>query len=328
LEIKRNACKVDLKNTGHPIYTGGNAMSRLRFLALGILLLFFAGCFKKNSQTTEQPPQQQAVQPPAVQPAPSQPVSENAPQISQPEAPQPVTAPPAQEPATAQVKPEKKAPPQKTQAQKPAPATSAASERKASTPPSTPAASTIPPARDVEPPAPPKPRFATIPSGTSLQVRLQSPLDSGVNKSGETFQAILDRDLEVDGQVVATRGSLVEGKLSKVVQSGRVEGRAEMSLQLLSLAISSQTYPIQTAILSFQAESTKKQDATKVGIGAGLGAVIGAIAGGGKGAAIGAAVGAGAGGATVVATRGKEIKFDAEHKFTFALTHDISVKLQ
>jgi outer membrane lipoprotein SlyB len=101
-----------------------------------------------------------------------------------------------------------------------------------------------------------------------------------------------------------------------------------MSMQLLSVTISDQTYPIQTEILSFEAESTKKKDATKVGLGAGLGAVIGAIAGGGKGAAIGAAVGAGAGGATVIATRGKELKFDAEHKLSFALTRDVSVKLQ
>jgi outer membrane lipoprotein SlyB len=89
-----------------------------------------------------------------------------------------------------------------------------------------------------------------------------------------------------------------------------------------------QAYALQTDTLSFEAESTKKKDATKVGIGAGLGAVIGAIAGGGKGAAIGAAVGAGAGGATVVATRGKEVVLDAEHKLSFELRRDVSVKLQ
>ena len=62
-----------------------------------------------------------------------------------------------------------------------------------------------------------------------------------------------------------------------------------MSMQLTSLTVGKQTYPLRTAILSFEAESTKNKDATKVGVGAGLGAVIGAIAGGGKGAAIGAA---------------------------------------
>jgi hypothetical protein len=153
-------------------------------------------------------------------------------------------------------------------------------------------------------------------------------LNSGVNKAGDKFHAMLDQDIAINGTVVAPRGSILEGKLSQVERSGRVQGRASMSLELVNLLIENQSYPLQTGILSFQAESTKKKDATKVGIGAGLGAVIGAIAGGGKGAAIGAAAGAGAGGATVVATRGEELKFEAEHKFSFVLQRDVSVKLQ
>jgi hypothetical protein len=97
-----------------------------------------------------------------------------------------------------------------------------------------------------------------------------------------------------------------------------------MSLQLTSLLIGKEAYDLQTDIITKEAESTKKKDATKVGIGAGLGAAIGAIAGGGKGAAIGAAVG----GATVVATRGKELHFDVEQKFVFVLRRDVNVKLR
>ena len=156
-------------------------------------------------------------------------------------------------------------------------------------------------------------------TATKIQVRLQDALDTAVNESGDTFRTILDKDIVVDGRVVAPRGSVLDGKLSNVARSGRVEGRATMSLQLTSLTVGNQTYPLQTETLSFEADSTKKKDATKVGVGAGIGAVIGAIAGGGKGAAIGAAVGGGAGGATVVATRGKEVKFDAEQAFSFVL---------
>jgi hypothetical protein len=127
---------------------------------------------------------------------------------------------------------------------------------------------------------------------------------------------------------IQARGSIVEGKLSHVEQSGRIEGRATISLQLTNLLIGNEPYALQTQIITTEAESTKKKDATKVGVGAGLGAVIGAIAGGGKGAAIGAAVGAGAGGATVAATRGKEVHFDAESKLTFALGREVRVKLK
>ncbi len=171
-------------------------------------------------------------------------------------------------------------------------------------------------------------RIVTIPSGTAVQVRLAEGLDSSVNKTGDSFEAILDQDIEIDGLIVARRGSIAEGTLSNVEQSGRVEGRAAMSLKLINLVIEDQSYPLQTETLSYVAESTKKSDATKVGIGAGIGAVIGAIAGGGKGAAIGAAVGGGAGGATVLATRGKEIVFEPEQKFGFVLSEDIAVNLR
>jgi hypothetical protein len=177
-------------------------------------------------------------------------------------------------------------------------------------------------------PKAPEPRFVAIPDGTTIPVRLDQALDTGVNKTGDTFRAIVDKDVLVGDKVIVPRGSIVEGKLTNVERSGRVEGRAAMSLQLVNLTLADQAYPLQTNTLAFEAESTKKKDATKVGIGAGIGAVIGAIAGGGKGAAIGAAVGGGAGGATVLATRGKEIVLDAEQKLNFELRREVSIKLQ
>lgn len=177
------------------------------------------------------------------------------------------------------------------------------------------------------PPAIPQPKSATVPSGIAIQIRLQDPLDSGVNLTGDTFRAILDQDIAVDGVLIAPRGSILDGKISHSERSGRVQGRATMALQLIALHIGQQAYPIQTQILSFEAESSQKKDAGKVGIGAGLGAVIGAIAGGGKGAAIGAAVGAGAGGATVMATRGNEVKLDSEQRLSFSLQRDVKIQL-
>jgi len=73
------------------------------------------------------------------------------------------------------------------------------------------------------------------------------------------------------------------------------------------------------------AESTKKRDAEIIGGGAGVGAAIGAIAGGGKGAAIGAAIGGGAGTGTVLATKGKEIRFGVEHPLSFTLANPIEM---
>jgi hypothetical protein len=177
-------------------------------------------------------------------------------------------------------------------------------------------------------PAPPQPKYVSLNAGTIIPVRLLDPLDTSVNQTGDTFRASVDDNLTVNNSIVVPRGSQVEGKLTLVQRSGRVKGVAEMSLQLDSLQVGGKSYPIQTETLSFQAETTKKQDAEKVGIGTGIGAAIGAIAGGGKGAAIGAAVGAGAGGATVAATRGKELKYEAEHQFQFKLSENVSIRIQ
>jgi hypothetical protein len=136
----------------------------------------------------------------------------------------------------------------------------------------------------------------------------------------------LDQDLEVDGTVVAPRGSMVRGKLVDVKQSGRVEGRAAMSVTLTGIDVGKSTYTLQTNTLAFEAEKSMKEDVTKVGIGAGIGAVIGAIAGGGKGAAIGAAIGGGAGTATVLVTKGKDVKFGAEERFSFVLRSNLEIK--
>jgi len=289
-------------------------MSRMRFILLGILLIGLAGCGRTQREGTEQPP------PPAQQQAAQQ-VPENAPQAAQPEQAPPENTPQQPIPPAAR--------PKQVQKRESVPAAPHIQhqERQQTAQPT--GSSGLTPAQTAPQTQPPKgPQIVAIPSGTKLQVRLQNPLDTAVNKSGDTFRAILDKDVEVDGKVIAARGSILEGKLSQVARSGRIEGRASMALQLTNLQVGDESYPIQTEILSFQADSTKKQDATKVGVGAGLGAVIGAIAGGGKGAAIGAAAGAGAGGATVAATRGKEIQLAAEHKLNFALSHDVSVKLQ
>jgi hypothetical protein len=178
------------------------------------------------------------------------------------------------------------------------------------------------------PPVPPRPRVALIPAGTKLAIRLQDALDSGVNKTGDTFAAILDEDIDIDGNIAAPRGSAVTGKLVKVLRSGRVEGRAELAMTLNEIRVGNAAYPIATNTLTSVAESTKKQDAVKIGGGAGIGAAIGAIAGGGKGAAIGAAVGGGAGTAAVLGTRGKEVKYSSEQRLTFSLSGDLKVPLR
>ena len=109
--------------------------------------------------------------------------------------------------------------------------------------------------------------------------------------------------------------------------SGKVKGRAQMSISLSQFLVDSDSYDLDTDTLSFEAESTAKKDAGRIGIGAGAGAIIGAIAGGGKGAAIGGAIGAGAGTGVTLATSGKEVEFPVEQLFEFRLANSVEMEI-
>ena len=109
--------------------------------------------------------------------------------------------------------------------------------------------------------------------------------------------------------------------------SGRVEGRAEMTITLTELRLREESHLVKTGNITIQAEGTEGRDAKVIGGAAGVGALLGGIIGGKKGAAVGAAVGGGAGTATVLTTKGKEVEFQSEHKFSFSLSREVEVTL-
>ena len=176
-------------------------------------------------------------------------------------------------------------------------------------------------------PAPARtPETVIVPIGTSISVRIASTLNSEKNVTGDTFTATLDTPLVVNDIVLAERGAKVEGKISEVDRSGRVKGVAKMMLELTRIQLSDgQQLDLRTDPWERDAESSKKADAAKVGVGAAIGAAIGAIVGGGKGAAIGGASGAGAGTGVVLATRGKPVQIDVETKIPFRLSTALTV---
>lgn len=177
------------------------------------------------------------------------------------------------------------------------------------------------------PPPPPPPTTAVVPAGTVVEVRLQESLSTKTNQAGESFEMQLDEDLIVDGKLLAPEASRVIGRLTHVKKSGKVEGLAQLRMDLQKIVVGDEEYSLKSNILSYEAEGTVKEDAKKVGIGAGVGALIGAIAGGKKGAAVGTAVGAGAGTGTVLATSGEEVEFKIEQLFEFTLQRDVKMKV-
>lgn len=179
-------------------------------------------------------------------------------------------------------------------------------------------------------PAPPVPQWreVTIPEGTVLSVRLDTPVASDTSTVEQTVRGTLRDAIEVDGVTAIASGSEITGTVTEVARAGKVKGRAHLALRFDSLAANDERYDIRTSPVSRTAATTKKKDATKIGIGAGAGAVIGAIVGGGKGAAIGATTGGGAGTAVVMATRGDEVRIAGGTTLSVRLVEPLRVRVR
>ncbi len=175
------------------------------------------------------------------------------------------------------------------------------------------------------PPPPPPPQKVTIPSGTTLAVRLVDTIDSERSQAGQTFHATLDSPLAVEGETAIPAGYDVEGHIVNVQSAGKFAGQSLLVLQLDRISAAGKYYNIQTDQYSRKGTSRGKNTAEKVGAGAGIGAIIGAIAGGGKGAAIGAAAGGGLGGGVQAATKGQQIKLASETVLNFTLQAPLTV---
>ena len=171
----------------------------------------------------------------------------------------------------------------------------------------------------------PRREIAVVPEGTSIAVRLSQGISTTKNNAGDPFSASLDGPLVVNGKTLAPRGSVVSGMLTDVVDAGRVEGRASLTMVLRRLTVDDKGYSLTTQPLTLVARSTKKKDAAIIGGSAAAGALIGAIAGGGKGAAIGAGVGGGSGTGYVLATKGDPVAYGPETRFTFRLSEPLEL---
>jgi len=165
----------------------------------------------------------------------------------------------------------------------------------------------------------------TIPAGQSLLVRMIDGVDSSKNHVGDIFHGSLETDLNLNGQVVARKGTDVYGRLATAEKAGTFSGKSELQLELTRMVIDGRDYSLVSSDYNVQGKGRGGDTAKKVGGGAVLGAIIGGIAGGGKGAAIGAAAGGGAGAGVQIITKGQQVKVPSEALLEFRLQQPVSV---
>ena len=167
-----------------------------------------------------------------------------------------------------------------------------------------------------------------IANGTRLTATLREAITTDSSQVNDRFVMEVTAPSQYQGAVI-------EGRVIKAENSGRVSGRANVSLDFETIRMpNGDSYRFAGIIDSVTAingdnvtvnnEGTIRDSnrttttATRAGIGAVLGAIIGAVAGGGQGAAIGAGVGAGAGAGTVL-IQGRD-KIDLGRGSQFAIT--------
>jgi hypothetical protein len=198
-------------------------------------------------------------------------------------------------------------------------------------PPPPPPASAAPPSPPPQPPEAPPSASKTlyggiaIPAGADVSVRTIDSVDSERDRRGQTYRASIDQPVIVNGQTVIPRGADAVIMLSDSQQSGKIEGKAVLTLELRSITINGRTYDSTSSTVSRESGSRGSRSAKVIGGTAALGAIIGAIAGGGRGAAIGAGSGAAVGTAAQVVTSGQKVKVPAETLLTFTLQNSLEL---
>ena len=132
-----------------------------------------------------------------------------------------------------------------------------------------PPAQPVPPVRvepeNVTPPPPPapEPHKVTLNTGMLLPVRLVDGLSSERNAPGDAFLATLDKELVVDGFVIAERGARVEGRIVASDPGGKVKRVAGIAVELTRLHTSDgQNVAIRTDSFERHAEPDRGKPAT------------------------------------------------------------------
>jgi len=172
-------------------------------------------------------------------------------------------------------------------------------------------------------------RYATVPAGTTLRLRVDRAFGSDLSRVEDPVAATLLRDVMVDGRTVLARGSVATGYIADAARPGRVKGRGRVAVRFTRItpAGDDDRYTMNTRSWIAVAPATKKKDALTIGLPAAGGAAIGALVSGKKGAGIGALAGGGAGTAVVLTTRGKEVRVNRGATLAVRLAEPLAIRI-
>jgi hypothetical protein len=184
-------------------------------------------------------------------------------------------------------------------------------------------------------------KTVTIASGTKIPLVLKQGISTKNAKPGDHVYLQTNFPYVQDGRMVIPEGTYVQGEITSVQRAGRVKGRAEVMMHFTTLIFpngytvtlpgavdnvpGSRNDSLKSDEGKIQHEGEKGKDTATVASTAGTGAAIGAISGGLKGAGIGAGIGGVAGLATVLLTRGGDVRMDTGTAVEMVFQRDVSL---
>jgi hypothetical protein len=147
----------------------------------------------------------------------------------------------------------------------------------------------------------------TLPQGTSLKVKLENTITTSTNQAGDPFTGRVTQAVEFGGKTVIPLGTEVQGRLTKVNDPRRIQGKPTIGIfpealimpngdrVTLNAALVSTNLHNGTSVNSegqFKGKGHDAGDMAEIGVGTGVGLLSGGLFGGGKGMLIGGAIGA------------------------------------
>jgi hypothetical protein len=194
-------------------------------------------------------------------------------------------------------------------------------------------------------PSPSAPRAAVpganilVPAGTKIGVSLENGISTATAKPGDSVYFRTTFPITINNKVIIPVGSYMRGEVTEAKRPGRIKGRGELRIRLMTLVfpngytvdMNAEPHSADGDHVSTDSEGNMKgpggtgKDVTTVATTTAAGAGIGAIAGGAKGAGIGAGIGGAAGLAAVLLSRGPEAQLPRGSTLDLQLERDLTL---
>jgi hypothetical protein len=174
---------------------------------------------------------------------------------------------------------------------------------------------------------------STLPSGTTLEARLDRTLGTKQSKVGDAFTATVQNTVTAqNGATVVPAGAQIRGHVTALEPSSNATDPAVIRLAFDQLSFGGRSYPLEASVQRAAPQQvggdTRDETLKKAGIGAAAGAVLGAVLGDAdlKHMAIGAVLGAAAGTAISLGTGTVDAALPAGTSLTLRTTQAVALR--